>query len=375
MNFKIKRNELVEALNIVSGALPVKTPMPALTGILFSVENGVITIVTSNSEISLRTKIECDGAENGKALIPGKMFVNIIKSLAAENVEIKCENSTCEINADKGKYQLKLMDATLYPDVAFSNDAATTTFKISGAQFADLIKKVSAAVATSEKKPILTGVNIKANSKGVVATTTDTFRLSQKSLAIEGTTETEFSITIPMASVNTILCFAKGDEMLEFKMNMNRIFISTATMDYVSILLDGNYPDTARLTTLEFANHFEFDKMELLNAIDRAVILSPNDSAKDREITYNVVSMQSVDEKFSVLRVVNGMVGEANELVGFKGEGTFKFSVNGKYFADALKSLEGEVVKININNATSPFTVSSDKDLNNYQLLLPVRVE
>jgi len=178
-----------------------------------------------------------------------------------------------------------------------------------------------------------------------------------------------------MASVNTILCFAKGDEMLEFKMNMNRIFISTATMDFVSILLDGNYPDTTRLTTLEFANHFEFDKMELLNAIDRAVILSPNDSAKDREITYNVVSMQSVDEKFSVLRVVNGMVGEANELVGFKGEGTFKFSVNGKYFADALKSLEGEVVKININNATSPFTVSSDKDLNNYQLLLPVRVE
>jgi len=102
MKFKIKRSELVEALNIVSGALPVKTPMPALTGILFSVENGVITIVTSNSEISLRTKIECDGAENGRALIPGKMFVNIIKSLAAENVEIKCENSTCEINADKG---------------------------------------------------------------------------------------------------------------------------------------------------------------------------------------------------------------------------------------------------------------------------------
>ena len=379
MKFSIKREVLINGLNIVNATLPIKTPSPALTGILMQLEEQKLVLITSTGETSTKTSVNVETVfEGGTLLAPGKMFINVVKTLAAEIIMISVEDGVINISADRGKYSLRQMDVNSFPNVVFETDHENSvSFKITNETLNDLIKSVSSSVSTNEKKPILTGVNLKYDNGYVVATATDTFRLSQKKIQAEGVEASkDFNVTIPMASVNAILTSTKPEEELTFSLLQCKLFMQCNSMSFVSVLFDGNYPDTTRLTLLEFANVYEFTKIDLLNAIDRAIVLSPNDSAKDREITYNVITVASVDKENVKLRVVNGMVGEANELVAYtpiQGE-NFEFAVNGKYFADAIKSLNGDKIKINLNSSQTPFTVSSENDPNNYQLLLPVRV-
>lgn len=379
MKFSIKREVLLSGLNIVNATLPVKTPSPALSGILMEIEDNKVTLITSNGETSSKTSVNVETVyEGGKILVPGKMFINVVRTLAAESIMISSEDGTVNICADRGKYSLRQMDLGSFPTIEFNKELPeATSFKITNEKFNELVKSVISSASSNEKKPILTGINLKFAEGYVIATATDTFRLSQKKIKADGIeASNEFNVTIPMTSVNAILSSTKAEEELIFNMLKYRLYMKSSSMEFITVLFDGNYPDVNRLTSLEFANSYEFTKIDLLNAIDRAVVLSPNDSAKDREITYNVITVSSIDSENVKLRVVNGMVGEANEIVAYniiQGE-KLEFAVNGKYFSDAIKNLNGEKIKININSSQTPFTISSDLDQNNYQLLLPVRI-
>ena len=382
MKITIERNLLLNKLNVVSHALPAKSPLPVLTGIKIEVAEDSITFIASNSDISIRTKMGYEGMvieETGSIVVPGKMFCDIIRTLNSKDVELYTEGTVLRIKANKGKYKLHIMDESTYPNINFELGQEYTPLDFNGGVFSELVKNVIFSASQNEKKPILTGVNFEYNPelKQVITVATDSFRLSR--MTAEMNDVEPFNITIPSASLNELLkCLDAKDEIKMYTVGSTSVRFSFADIDFISRMLDTNYPATSKLITTDFAMVIEVNKEEVLTSTDRIMVLSPTGTEKEKELTYNVVGLRQESDTTAILEISNASAGEAKEEIAInvikpcQDKLNIKFS--GKYFIDSLKSFKSDKVRIKFNGSARPFIMEGENDKGLIQLILPVRM-
>ncbi|KGO32127.1 hypothetical protein Q757_02880 [Oenococcus alcoholitolerans] len=99
MRFSLKKNELVNRLNIVNRAISGKVMIPILSGIKISAQSNGLTLIGSNSEISIKTIIAADQKndlkieEEGEIVVSANFFTSIIKRLSESDLQIYTEGS------------------------------------------------------------------------------------------------------------------------------------------------------------------------------------------------------------------------------------------------------------------------------------------
>ena len=197
MNFSIEREILLENLNVISRGLPNKTPMPILTGIKLHLTETDLFMTSSNTDISVQVNISDASLQivkPGKAVVPGKFFIEIIRKINSKFVNLYLiEDKILVIKADRGEYKLHIMDPVDYPNIDFV--CLENPLKMSAIELRSIIKVTAFATAQSEKKPVLTGVNFRHVDGKMVITATDSFRLSEKVVDIEN--YNNFNIIVP----------------------------------------------------------------------------------------------------------------------------------------------------------------------------------
>ena len=131
-------------------------------------------------------------------------------------------------------------------------------------------------------------------------------------------------------------------------------------------LIDGLYPETSRLIPTEFMYELTLDARDILNAIDRASFIKSEGvsiiklSASGKEI---LISSKS-QEVGSSLEKLNAIHYKGNPL---------EISFSGRYVFDAVRVLNGTVVKIEFSGEMKPFIIRNAEDDSVLQLILPVR--
>ena len=132
------------------------------------------------------------------------------------------------------------------------------------------------------------------------------------------------------------------------------------------VLIDGSYPDTARLIPLEFDYELDINRADLLNAIDRVSLLLNEQN--------NIVKLDMSNEQV-ILSSYQQEIGSVEENLAssfYKGEPlTISFSC--KYASDAIKSFSGDKIKILFTGEMKPFIVKDFDSDELLQLVLPVR--
>lgn len=96
LKIKVDRQLLLTQLSYISKAIPTKTPLPVLTGIKFVVAEEGLYLTTSDSDITINTFLPLEVNDTqviqidsvGSIIIPGKYFIEIIKKLNGDNIEI-----------------------------------------------------------------------------------------------------------------------------------------------------------------------------------------------------------------------------------------------------------------------------------------------
>lgn len=378
MKITIERNLLLTKLNMVSHALSSKTPLPVLTAIKMSVNEEGMTLIASNGDISIRAKLqyaEMQVEETGEVAVSGKMLCDIIRMLKSTDVVLYTEDSVLKIEAGRGNYKLNLMDVSSYPRINFEG-GNSIPFTFEGTAFINMIKNVIISASQSEKKPILTGVNFGVKENNLIAVASDSFRLSRMTATFEDCTD--FNITVPNSALNELMKCITDTDKIEMEILGNSAIFHFNDTEFITRLIDGQYPNTEKLITNEFEKAIEFNKEELMNASDRIMILSPSGSEKEREITYNVVNLKQTSATTALLETQTS-TGEAKEEINItvvsskEGTSNLDITFSGKYFIDALKSFNSEKVTIKFNGAFRPFIIEGTDDKGLIQLILPVR--
>ena len=184
MIFSINRNVLLDNLLVIQRGLPNKTPLPILNAIKFVVNEDHLILTASNSDLAIELTIEDKSLkvkQTGKAAIPGRFLIEIIRKLEATVIEFAVvEDRTVVIKAERSDFKLNLPDVLDYPEVDFLD--LKQPLVLDSEIIKTIIKETNYAAANTEKRPILTGVNFLHDAGQLFITATDSYRLSKKKL-------------------------------------------------------------------------------------------------------------------------------------------------------------------------------------------------
>ncbi|MFA5560183.1 MAG: DNA polymerase III subunit beta [Acholeplasmataceae bacterium] len=376
MIFSINRDVLLNHLIIVQRGLPVKTPLPILNALKFEVHEDHLIITSSNTDIAIQVFVDDPSLkvqQIGKAAIPGRYFVEIIRKINSKQVELALiEDHIIVIKADRSEFKLRLMDVDDYPEIDFLD--LDNPVILDGQLLKSIIKETNFATANTEKRPILTGVNFKYHDNHLYCVATDSYRLSQKNIKLRTNSKT-FNIVIPNKSLeefNKILDSYHQD--IELYINPNKVLFKLKEVLFQTRLLEGTYPDTQRIIPTEFPVVIPFNKEELLSAVERVSLLSP----RDRDTNYNIIKLSLRPDRIVEINSTNSEVGDALEEIipssDVTGEG-LKIAFSSKYLVDALKSFSSNEVLIHFAGEVKPFIIKGNLDQDLMHLILPVRID
>lgn len=376
MIFSINRDVLLNHLIIVQRGLPVKTPLPILNALKFEVHEDHLIITSSNTDIAIQVFVDDPSLkvqQIGKAAIPGRYFVEIIRKINSKQVELALiEDHIIVIKADRSEFKLRLMDVDDYPEIDFLD--LDNPVILDGQLLKSIIKETNFATANTEKRPILTGVNFKHHDNHLYCVATDSYRLSQKNIKLRTNSKT-FNIVIPNKSLeefNKILDSYHQD--IELYINPNKVLFKLKEVLFQTRLLEGTYPDTQRIIPTEFPVVIPFNKEELLAAVERVSLLSP----RDRDTNYNIIKLSLRPDRIVEINSTNSEVGDALEEIipssDVTGEG-LKIAFSSKYLVDALKSFSSNEVLIHFAGEVKPFIIKGNLDQDLMHLILPVRID
>ena len=95
MKLVISSSELLKGIMTVAKAIPSKSALPILENFLFVLKGNTLEITASDSELTMKTSIEVENAEEeGQIAIPAKHLMDLLKELPDQPLSIKTINDT-----------------------------------------------------------------------------------------------------------------------------------------------------------------------------------------------------------------------------------------------------------------------------------------
>ena len=376
MKFDILRDRLLDGLNDVMKAVSSKTTIPILTGIKIDVTNEGISLTGSDADITIQTFIPVE--ENGQQIInitqtgsivlQARMFNEIIRKLPTNEVEIEITNGFATIiRSGKSEFNLIGLDSTEYPQLP--EVAADKQFAIPADLLKSIIRETVFAVATSESRPVLTGVNWKVEGNELICVATDSHRLARRKVNLENLPTDVTSVVIPGKSLNELSKILDDtNNPVQIVLTNQQVLFKTDDVLFFSRLLEGNYPDTSRLIPDDFKTTITINGKSLLQAIDRASLLARED--RNNVVRFETLENQTIEISSNSPEI--GKVEEQIQVENLEGE-ALKISFSAKYMMEALKAIDGQDVVIEFTGAMRPFILRSALDDAILQLILPVR--
>jgi DNA polymerase-3 subunit beta len=190
MRFTVERDALAEAVAWVARALPTRPVVPVLTGLLLSADSedpgqpgqpgaGFLTLSCFDYEVSARVRVRAEVTEPGTFLVPGRLLVEIVRSLPQHPVEFGDDPDGVSVTCGDATFMLTPLPLAEYPELPELPEVAGTA---DGGALAAAIGQVTPAASRDDTLPMLTAVNVEIDGKTMTLAATDRYRLAVREL-------------------------------------------------------------------------------------------------------------------------------------------------------------------------------------------------
>lgn len=376
MEFSVNRNVFLAKLNDVQRAISTKTAIEILTGLKLDLTDDGLTLTGSNADITIQTQLPVTAStadltieSTGSIVLPARFFSEIVKKLPEKTMKATVnDHYQATITSGSASFTINGLDAVNYPHLPEIDTAEQLT--ITGDVLKQIISQTVIAVSRQESRPMLTGIHVTIHNGELLAVATDSHRLSQRKITLTDAPEVDYDIIVPGDAFRELSRMIDDNEQLHLRVAENQILFTWGTTAFYSRLLDGMYPETSRLIPQDSSTQVEFNAGVLLQAIERASLLSHAGQN-------NVVKLElDTDAQRATLSGNSPEVGNVEEELQFSslsGEG-IAISFNPDYMKDALRSFGQATIKLAFTQPLRPFTLVPSDDQGDFiQLITPVR--
>ncbi len=371
MKFKVSREELLKALHIASKAIAVKTPIPVLSNFKLTIDDKGLTLISSNNELSIVTRIPYSlkgktlvtDAKAGGTLVNAKLFSEIARKVEGQELTVELFDDTI-VNVGDGKssYKLNSIKVEEYPELDL--ETSGVSLELEAKVMKKIVEQTAFAASTKEQRPIMTAVNLEASDGKLVATATDSARLSRKQINIQK--PVKFSSNVPARTLIEVVSMLDQEPVVTLSFTEKRATFEFGHTLVISRLIGGEYPNTSNIIPKTSNYYLVANAKELLSAMERVALLS-----LERE---NVVKLTMTETTVEVSSK-SAQIGSASESLtkfSFNGD-RFEVSFNAFYLMEAIRAFGAEDIRIGFIGDMRPFVLKNDKDDSLIQLATPVR--
>jgi DNA polymerase III subunit beta len=179
MRFTVERDALAEAVAWVARALPTRPVIPVLGGLLLRASRDGLTLSCFDYEVSARMSVAADVAEPGSVLVPGRLLVEITRSLPGLPVDFADDPDGVSMICGEAAFTLATLPTGEYPALPELPQLAGTA---DGGVLATAIGQVTPAASRDDTLPMLTAVSVELDGKTMTLAATDRYRLAVREL-------------------------------------------------------------------------------------------------------------------------------------------------------------------------------------------------
>ncbi|MFL5991191.1 MAG: DNA polymerase III subunit beta [Rubrobacteraceae bacterium] len=360
-------------LALVSRGVSARSTIQLLGGILLEAGDGVVRLSATDMEISIQTSSPAEVEEEGRVVIPARIFNDIVRSLPGGSFSLEHDDSggTVRLAAGENEYRIRAYAADDFPQLpGFDAEAA---FRMSGDLLVETVEKVSRSYSRDETRPVLTGILISFEENRVRMVTTDSYRLSIKetelaTTAFEGSREA----IIPARAMQEVarIFGSEGEVEVEVSLSENQALFRIGDVLFGTRLIDGNFPEYRRLLPTTFEREISVNREDLMGTLRRVNLFA------QRQTPPVPVSLSFSSGSVEVI-VRNGEVGEAHERLPATSEDDFLISFNPGYLLDGVSAIDTEKVVFKLNEALKPGLivpgVDGEEEPDFLYLIMPMR--
>ncbi len=369
MQFTVNVQDLLEGLNTVTRALAARPAKPILEGVLLDAEGDTLTLTCSDGSLTIETHIYAEIREEGRTVLPGKIFTELARKLPGGEVTIKVgDNHAASIRCMSSKSNLAGMNPMEYPDMSEVTQGVKVT--IPQKILKEMISRVVFSIATDESRQILTGCLLEVTPSEARLVALDGFRLAIQKVfqPFELPEGTELlKAIIPGRVLNELSkILADEDEFCTLLMDKSRMEATFGSTKLTTVLLAGEYIDYRKILPLSFKTTAKADRAQVQNAIDRASLMA-------REGKNNLIRMAFSEETLAITS--NAELGDVHEEMAARLEGDpLEIAFNAKYITDVIRNITDDDLCMFFNSSVSPCVVKPMEGERYLYLILPVRV-
>jgi len=364
------KNELINCIQSVQKAVPSRSTMDIITGVLLETLNdNILKLTATDLKLGIESQIPCRVIEEGGIVLPSNIFGELIRKFPEEEITITTSNNnTALVECKNSRFNISGMPAEDFPTLPSIEEEKF--INISHNLFKTMIRQTNFAVSEDETRSILTGQLLEVREDKIRLVALDGFRISISDGKAKNLKGNEIDVIIPGKTLNElskILSYKDSDEF-SISLTENQILFDLGTTKVVSGIIDGEYLNYEKVIPDEFKTIVTCEKKSVIDSIDRAYLL-----AKEEKGNYLI---KIKIEGNNIIVTSNSEIGNVYEKITVEKEGEdLEIAFNSRYIFDALKSTESEKVTMKFISSLSPCIITPFDSTKQLNMVLPVRLE
>lgn len=364
MKLVCSRDNLLEGILTVQKAVPPKTTLPILQGILFDCRDENFKLMATDLELGIECTVEAEVVQGGWVVLDARLLGEIIRKLPPEDVEISVNESyMAQVKCANSIFHLQGKNGEDYPELPQVDGERNLTLPQD--LLKSMIRQTTFACAVDEIRPILTGALLESYKGAISMAALDGFRLAVRNIKLD--IEEEISAVIPAKTLNEIQKILREDKnSVRIDFAGNQVLFGTERTRVISRLLEGDFINYRQIIPEEYGTLVKVNNAQLLDSCDRASLLARE--GKNNMIRFNI-------RQDSLQITSNAEIGEVFEEIPVETQGSgLEIAFNAKYLIDALKVIESEYIRLEFTTSVSPGIIKPEDSEKYVYLILPVRV-
>ena len=367
MNFVIARDALLKPLNIVAGVVERRQTLPILANVLLVLKDGWLSLTGTDLEVEMVGRVQLpEATEAGEVTAPAQKLVSICQSLPEGcDISFSLGKEKMNIKSGRSKFNLTTMPAKDFPKI--EDSMGTHKLSLPQAKLRRLLDRTKFAMAQQDVRYYLNGMLWEVTAKHIRMVATDGHRLAMCTLEDSFEMKETKQVILPRKGVLELHRLLGDEEgAVDLVIGDNNIRAATPEFSFTSKLVDGKFPEYAKVLPKDATKNVVGDREELRRAFARAAILSNEKyrgvrlhlSQGNLKITANNPEQDDAEEALSV-----DYAGEELD-IGF----------NVGYLLDVLNAVEEEKVRISLTDTNSSALLQEAANDDSVYVVMPMRL-
>lgn len=350
MKFICETALLSSAVSNVQRAVTSKSSLATLEGILIRTNGNELILSGYDLEIAMKTKIPADVEVEGCTVINAKMLGEILRKLPFDRVTIEInDNNKALITSGTSEFNIIALDANEYPELPSLEEESE--IKVPADVLRSMISQTLFAVSTSDDRPIYKGILFEIADGTIKLVSADGCRLGIRKEEIN--TSENMRFIVPSKGLQEVLKLIAEDMDDDITINVGKRHISFLIGDFVIIsrLLEGeflNYNNNSIIPESEDTVVIT-ETREFLSLIERISLIISDRVKSPIRCTF---------KEGQVFMRCSTIMGKASDFLDCDMSGVEQeIGFNSRFFADALRSVDTDKIKIVLNGAQRPIKI------------------